>query len=360
MMRRTIWLPRPSVGLGELLEVEFDVEPVESGVRTARVTVLDPEFDSVDSGEGHGRGGGPLVSELERRAAAQFGVWNAAYHADLAVARAERWAGRALPQLVLRVGEHGHWGGGHYRLPASHTDPVEAHPLSRHGEIHLGRGTRYCGSGADRYFNAAAHNPSIIYHEVGHHLCRHTADFRMNSQRPALAQDNGKTPLDEGTCDFFAATLLGHADIFGWHRSDQPRQAQTRRAVDGGWTMASFRGGHDQDPHIDGTVWSSALWAARLAAVRSGATADSFDVVVGRALVALGSSDVLSPDALKVRRYLGRAADAVMVGSSSLGANVTDAVAAVFRGRGIVPGRSNADLRDLARSALVGGHHRHA
>ena len=359
-MRCTIWSPLHGPGLGSLIDADLDAIVIPSGVRTQRVTVLDPDFDGTNPGTAHGRGGGPLASEADRRAAVHFGVWNAAFHADLAVARAERWAGRALPHLVVRVGEHGHWGGGHYRLPAAALEPAEAERPAVDGEIHLGRGTRYCGAGDLRYFNAAAHNASIVYHEVGHHLCRHTADFRLNSLRPLLAQDNGKTPLDEGTCDFFAATLLAQPDIFGWHRSDQPRHAQTRRAVDGDWTMASFRGGHDQDPHVDGTVWSSALWAARLAAVRSGATADSFDVAVGRALVALGAAEVVDADALKVRRYLGRAAGAVIAAASALGANVTDAVAAAFEQRGIRPGHSNAELRDLARSALVGGLRRHA
>jgi hypothetical protein len=359
-VRCTIWSPQHGAGLGALIDVEFDATHVADGVRTARVTVSDPDFDGTVPTGRHGRGGGPLASSQDRHAAVQFGVWNAAYHADLAVARAERWAGRALPHLQLRLGEHGHWGGGHYRLPAESLDPAERLQPSVDGEIHLGRGTRYCGSGDDRYFNAAAHNASIIYHEVGHHLCRHTADFRVNALRPALAQDNGKTPIDEGTCDFFAATLLGQPDIFGWHRSDQPRHAPTRRAVDGELTMASFRGGHEQDPHIDGTIWSAALWAARVAALHSGATADSFDVAVGRALVALGPADVLDADTRKTRRYVGRAAAAVIAASAPLGTNVTDAVTAAFERRWILPGRSNAELRNLARSALVGGRHGNA
>src|SRR5262249_575289 len=74
--------------------------------------------------------------------------------------------------------------GGHYRLQSRHYDIEEYDPVSPNGEIHLGAGWQLWEHGAlaeaaGRGYRAnASHNAGIIYHEYGHHITRHTADFR--------------------------------------------------------------------------------------------------------------------------------------------------------------------------------------
>src|SRR5204863_2291405 len=89
--------------------------------------------------------------------------------------------------------------GGHYRLSARTTGVPEPIPVSPSGEIHLGP-CRYRKpfAGWVSYLRNAAHNPAIVYHEFGHHLCRHTADFRLNAERRPRNQRNGKVGVEEG------------------------------------------------------------------------------------------------------------------------------------------------------------------
>src|SRR5437588_513413 len=81
--------------------------------------------------------------------------------------------------------------GGHYRLPSHrYTDAWEYRPVSPEGEIHLGPGRSTLRFGAlaeaarGPYQHNASHNGAILYHEYGHHINRHTADFRANALRP--------------------------------------------------------------------------------------------------------------------------------------------------------------------------------
>src|SRR5262249_20683104 len=142
----------------------------------------------------------------------------------------------------LRDGFHGRGGwrpfqGGHYRLPwrqsgLSLLQPaspegerngspgaglrkqriVERAPVGPEGEIHLGPGWKLAPYGAlaecagGPYRTNASHNAGILYHEYGHHLTRHTADFCGNALRPRDRQSNLKSALDEGTSDYLAAT----------------------------------------------------------------------------------------------------------------------------------------------------------
>jgi hypothetical protein len=100
------------------------------------------------------------------------------------------------------------------------------------GEVHLGGGAAFVRSAGGRYFHAPAHSAAIFYHEVGRHLTRHTAGFRLNRSWPAEDQVSGKTGIDEGTADMITAIMLGTPDIYGWHRAHIPESDQRRRKLD--------------------------------------------------------------------------------------------------------------------------------
>jgi Fungalysin metallopeptidase (M36) len=158
--------------------------------------------------------------------------------------------------------------GGHYRLPSWRYDIPEYEPISPRGEIHLGPGRALLKQGAlvdatgAPYRHNASHNAGIIYHEYGHHINRHTADFRANRFRPELKQSNRKIPMDEGTSDYWAAALLETPHIWAWHRRHDGAEVHPRSLVSKK-TMADFDSGPDADPHENGTIWAAALWEFR-------------------------------------------------------------------------------------------------
>jgi hypothetical protein len=158
--------------------------------------------------------------------------------------------------------------GGHYRLPAAHYDIQEHEPISPDGEIHLGPGRNLLQYGAlveaagGPYRANASHNAGILYHEYGHHLTRHTADFRANALRPPTRQNNRKVAIDEGTCDYWAATMLGTPHIWAWHlRHDD--EVIHPRSLSSSKTMADYDTGPRADAHANGTIWAAALWDLR-------------------------------------------------------------------------------------------------
>lgn len=155
--------------------------------------------------------------------------------------------------------------GGHYRLPGGGNRIPEYHPISADGEIHLGPGRRLLKEGAlaefaardgRRYRKNASHNLGIIYHEYGHHIARHTADFRANRRRSPNRQDNLKIALDEGTADYWAAVMLQTPHIWACHRErDDARNLSSANTMDDFDTKA--------DPHTNGTIWAAMLWHLR-------------------------------------------------------------------------------------------------
>lgn len=159
--------------------------------------------------------------------------------------------------------------GGHYRLPGPRVKVREHDPVSPQGEIHLGPGWELLEHGAlaektgARYRHNASHNAGILYHEYGHHITRHTADFQGNVGRPADFQENRKTSLDEGICDYWAATMLGSPHIWALHRRHEARVLH-RRSLASSRTMADFDAGVEADPHANGTIWAAALWNLRV------------------------------------------------------------------------------------------------
>jgi hypothetical protein len=343
---------------GRLSEVTLEVERVEPAALVCPLVTVrcehegalldgdDLRFDPRD-------GGGPAATTEHRRDALAFGVVNTAYHAQRALEWLAGVLGRRLPHLLVRIGLHAAqrpgWGGGHYRLPAAEYSalPEEEPPLPT-GEIHLGGGGRLVPLRGKRYLHSASHDPAIVLHEIGHHLTRHTADFRVNRRRPPHAQANLKTPLDEGTSDYVAAILLDTADIYGWHRASVPPESPRRRCLAAPWTMAQFVGGHLSDPHTDGTIWSAALWAARTELGRSGVDGARFDGVVVRALDRVGrtAEDLPVERARQLRRRFALALEAILEEDAVDGGALAGVIEPVFASRGIEVGFGNDELRD--------------
>jgi len=351
-----------AVGPAELVLPEATIRDERGGVLLDRGLVVDPS-----------NGGGPLGDGDQDRAARAFGLVNVAFHTQRALRAVTELLGRPMPHLVVRIGMHDgvrRWGGGHYRVPARSSDPVETVAVRPTGEVHLGGGSGFAAAdGGGTYFAAPSHNLAIIYHEIGHHICRHTADFRLNRLRPAHAQTNKKVAIDEGTSDLLTAILLNTADIYGWHRGSVPDWDLRRRQLDPRWTMAHFRGGRS-DPHAGGTIWASAGWTARERVAEAGYDPARFDRMLLRGLslsaaeagVGLGVSARIGvqPDAevteqtLRRRRHFGVLLEAMLRADPGLAGPVLAGMAE----HGIAPGSTNAELREVARGrqlVAVGG-----
>jgi hypothetical protein len=307
-------------------------------------------------------GGGPLAGPERDREARVFGLTNAAYHAQRALRTAAALLGHPLPHLTIRIGMHEsprRWGGGHYRVAARTYDPPEFGHALPTGEIHLGGGSSLVPSpdGGDSYFAAPAHNVAIVNHEIGHHICRHTADFRLNRLRPERLQTNKKVAVDEGTCDMITAILIDTPDIYGWHRVTIPEWDRRRRMLSPQWTMAGFQGS-SADPHQDGTIWASACWSARERVAAAGHDRSRFDGMLLRGLElawqnSLAATLTSSEDeqfriALKQRRYYSALLEALLAADPDL----TDLVLGGMAAHGIRPGESNVVLRETFQAEL--------
>jgi hypothetical protein len=226
--------------------------------------------------------------------AARFGMVNVLHHLSDAARRVNRLLSEVgaapLPPVHAVVGAHSGsqlpgYGcddadyrrgtrhplqGGHYRVSQRTTGIREPLPVRPSGEIHFGPGRhREPFAGRPSYLRNAAHNPATIYHEYGHHLCRHTADFRLNDERPPAKQRNGKTGPEEGVCDVLAAALLGTGRPYGWQRSERgaQRDPEIRRPPVG----------EDADPHEVGARWSTTFWLTRQALVARGLLPSALD-----------------------------------------------------------------------------------
>jgi len=298
-------------------------DPQTGKTRICRLGDAEPNVDG-DFLFAPGKGGGRLdkvaLAEPEFRwryvQAARFGEVNTYFHLDRIAAYLDgllrQLGAPSLPPVVAVVNAHaaateqdgirdgvqrpsGRWfpfQGGHYRLPARTYTVAEHELLSPDGEIHLGPGWRLLEHGAlpeaagGRYRANAAHNAGIIYHEYGHHVARHTADFADNARRRPDRQRNHKSAIEEGTCDYWVATLLETPHIWAWHWPHEP-QAPHRRHLASPKTMQHFDPRPGADPHANGTIWGAALWdlRSRLSAAE-GALAT--DLLVLQALLLLG------------------------------------------------------------------------
>jgi hypothetical protein len=277
----------------------------EPDPRTGRARAV-PIGDAQPNAEGDflfepGRGGGRMdkieLAEPGFRsryiAASHFGEVNTYFHLDRIAACIDellrQLGAKPLPRVTAVVNAHHaatekngirdgvrgarsqRWlpfQGGHYRLPSVRYDVCEQQPVSPEGEIHLGPGWKLLHHGAlveaagGRYRANASHNAGIIYHEYGHHLTRHTADFRANALRSPEHQSNRKTALDEGACDYWAARSLGTPHIWAWHHRHDDHEVHPR-SLTSSKTMADFDSKPGADAHSNGTIWAAALWDLR-------------------------------------------------------------------------------------------------
>ena len=255
--------------------------------------------------------------------------------------------------------------GGHYRLPARQYDLYEYAPISPDGEIHLGTGRNLLQYGAlveavgGPYRANASHNAGILYHEYGHHITRHTADYRANGFRPPDQQNNRKVGLDEGTCDYWAATMLETPHIWAWHlRHDE--QVTHPRSLSSSKTMADFVASPTADAHANGTIWGAALWdlRTRLSRIEPEGVRQT-DLMVLKALLLIGRLPKDGSDASI--RAIRRVRKSYAVGLATLlwadellnSSRYREIILATFSRRGIQrlaieEGRWETDLEELA------------
>lgn len=187
--------------------------------------------------------------------------------------------------------------GGHYRLPGAAHDYAEPPNISAAGEIHLGPGRQLLANGAlaawanKPYRHNAGHNAGILYHEYGHHIHRHTADFRANHLRPVDRQSNRKVTLDEAGCDYWAAAMLGTPHIWALHRRHDDAVAHPRSLLSPK-TMADFDRTPEADPHANGTIWASALWTLRTSLTAARCDGPRLvDLLILQSLLLIGSHE---------------------------------------------------------------------
>lgn len=368
---------------------DYLFEPGRGGGRIEKVTLAAPDF------------------RWRYILASRFGETNTYYHIDriasyVDVILKDLGAG-ALPRVVAVVNAHHaateispgvrdgiqreqRWlpfQGGHYRLPNRRLalgggEIPEREALSRDGEIHLGPGRQLCRAGAlaeyagDAYRANASHNAGIIYHEYGHHITRHLADFRANFLRPPDHQSNRKTALDEGTCDYWVATMLGTPHIWAWHhRHDE--QGVHLRSLSSARTMAEFDRRKTADSHLNGTIWGAALWDLRAdlsASEPDGAR--QADRLLVQALLLMGQ--LMGHETVPTVKGVGRARAGFATGLNALlqademlfSSRHRDLIQGIFAKRGIFsqsrpeprrrergPSRPSSGLAEPSRASLL-------
>ena len=333
---------------------DFIFEPGRGGGRLDKVTLAEPDM------------------RIRYVQAAHFGETNTYFHLDriaLYIDTLLRELGApSLPPVVAVVNAHHavteiqgvrdgvyrneHWlpfQGGHYRLPSRSYDIQEREPLSPNGEIHLGPGWRLVEHGAlvraagGRYRANAAHNAGIIYHEYGHHITRHTADFRANALCRPDRQNNQKTSMDEGTCDYWAATMLETPHIWAWHRRHDAVEIHPR-SLTSSKTMAEYDSRRGADPHANGTIWGAALWDLRsqLRAIEPDG-ARTTDLLLLQALILIGG--LIDPQRQPSITRIRRIREPFAVGVAALlqadallyHARHHDTIVSCFARRGVTP-----------------------
>lgn len=337
----------------------FLFEPRKGGGRLDKVPLVEPDF---------------RVRYIQ---ASHFGEVNTYFHLDRIAAYVDELlrelGAESLPPVVAVVNAHPataevdgirdgvrrseRWlpfQGGHYRLPSRRYNIDELEPLSPTGEIHVGTGWQLLDHGAlvevtgKRYRANASHNAGILYHEYGHHLTRHTADFRANALRRPQRQNNRKIAMDEGTCDYLAATMLDTPHIWAWHRRHDEQEIHPR-SLSSPKTMDDYDSGSGADPHTNGTIWGAALWDVR-SHVRATDPdgARKVDLLLVQALLLIGrlGDSLWEPSIKRIRQARKR----YSVGLSALlhaderlyGGHHRGGILACFGRRGIFP-EANVD-----------------
>jgi len=116
-------------------------------------------------------------------------------------------------------------------------------------------------------------------------------------------QSNAKCWLDEGTCDYFAATMLGHGGIYCWHRAGLPPAHPLFRNLEPGRAIAEFDSSPHPDPHFNGTIWATILWRLRRRLIETeDVTRREFDRIVLKTLLLIGETGKPNPTNSRVIR----------------------------------------------------------
>jgi len=312
-----------------------ELDQATNSVRSASIGDAEPDEQGdflFEPGRGGGRMDKIVLAEPDFRwryiQASHFGEVNTYFHLDRIAAYVDallhELGAQSLPYITAVVNAHhaatewdgmrdGVWRserwlpfqGGHYRLPSRRYDIAEHEPLSPNGEIHLGPGWRLVEHGAlveaagGPYRANASHNAGILYHEYGHHITRYTADFLSNALRRPERQNNRKTALDEGTCDYWAATMLDTPHIWAWHRRHDAEEVHPRSLISSK-TMAEYDSARGADPHTNGTIWGAALWDLRTqVAAHEPDGIRRIDLLVLKSLLLLGQLNYEQEGALK-------------------------------------------------------------
>lgn len=313
--------------------------------------------------------------------AAHFGEVNTYFHLDYIAAYVDELlhelGSQPLPRVIAVVNAHHaatevdgvrdglrrgeRWlpfQGGHYRLPGRRYDMHEYEPISPDGEIHLGPGRQMLEDGAlveaegSHYRAIASHNAGIIYHEYGHHITRHTADFKANGLRRPDCQKNVKTALDEGFCDYWAATLLNTPHIWAWHHRHDDEKIHPR-SLASSTTMSDYDPDPGADPHTNGTIWAAALWDLRTQLKIVGQEGVRLtDMLVLKTLLLLGqlldhAHEGSTKEINLLRESFGVGLTALLQADELLNAGShRDVILASFVARGIQPDQSIETDRD--------------
>lgn len=302
-----------------------EADPVTHGVRAVPIGDARPNPDGdflFEPGRGGGRMDKVALAAPDFRwryiQASHFGEVNTYFHLDRIATYVDELLQElgacSLPRAMAVVNAHhaatetggirdgvrrgGRWlpfQGGHYRLPSRRGEVVEHEAISPDGEIHVGPGWQLVEHGAiaqaagGRYRANASHNAGILYHEYGHHITRHTADFQANALRRPDRQSNRKTAIDEAICDYWAATLLETPHIWAWHKRHDAEVVHPR-SLTSSKTMADCAASPAVDAHADGTILASALWDMRMGLRTSGPDgARSCDLLVLQSLLLMGA-----------------------------------------------------------------------
>ncbi len=303
-------------------------------------------------------------------AASHFGEVNAYYHITRIAERVDtllaRLGEKPLPKVRASVNAHdvatrpSNWRdavpdsdgvkwlpvrGGHYRLPTKRDSDEEAHRETfRWGEMRLGPGLWTTREGwlprvaGEPYSSNAAHNAGLIYRQYGHHIARHTADFRASALRAPNRQNNVKTTTDSAISDYWAAALLGTPHILCGHRRHDAQSIHPR-SLTTGVTMADFDHANDAKPRRNGTILAATLWDLRQLLEPQG---DSIcDLLVLAALLEFRRlrSDPYRPDVDETRLlrdgFSVFAACLLHADATRFGGKYSDSIVTVMERRGI-------------------------
>jgi hypothetical protein len=155
--------------------------------------------------------------------------------------------------------------------------------------------------------------------------------------------------IDEGTCDYFAATVLDTPHIWAWHlRHDD--EVIHPRSLSSSKTMADYDTSATADAHANGTIWAAALWDLRIQLSRTEEDGvRRADLMVVQALLLLGQLVETSGEKpvngiRRLRMSFGKGAAAIIQADEVLhSGRHRDVILASFSARGIEP----HDLRDL-------------